>query len=85
MDDIKATKSKDIAIPYSVSDVLLHTKEKADSERVILPITRYKNIMNAPRLVSSSNAAKGAPFVLFETDQEVLSIEELRTIAPDVI
>ena len=39
-------------IPASVSDVLLHNRDTDRTETVILPITRYNNVMNAPKVIS---------------------------------
>lgn len=72
-------------IPASVSDVLLHQRDTDRTERVMLPVTRYKNILNAPSVVSNIHEVKGAPFVLFETEEEILSISELRKLSNDII
>ena len=72
-------------LPASVSDVLLHEKDSDRSERVIMPITRYKNVLNAPNVVTTPNAIKGAPFVLLATETEVLSTAELRSLISDIL
>ena len=72
-------------LPASVSDVLLHDKDSDRSERVIMPITRYKNVLNAPNVVTAANAVKGAPFVLLATESEVLSTAELRSLITDIL
>lgn len=72
-------------IPASVTDVLLHDKNTDRTERVILPITRYKNVLNAPDLVSAAQSVKGAPFILFQTGTETLSTAELRRLAGDIV
>lgn len=72
-------------LPASVSDVLLHEKDSDRSERVIMPITRYKNVLNAPNVVAAANAVKGAPFVLLATESEVLSTTELRSLINDIL
>lgn len=71
-------------IPASISDTLLHHKDTDQTEKVILPITRYNNVLNAPKVVSSVTSVKGAPFVLFISDSEELSTEELRKLTGTV-
>ena len=52
-------------IPMTVSDTLLHIKDSDTTENVILPITRYDNVMNSPRVVTDGDNI-GAPFVLLK-------------------
>lgn len=51
-----------------VSDTLLHGKTKENTEVVVLPVTRYTNVLNAPKVLTSAtnikDNAKGAPFVI---------------------
>ena len=72
-------------IPASVSDTLLHEKDSDRTERIILPITRYKNVLNAPSVVSNVNSVKGAPFVLYTTETETLSTAELRKLIDGIL
>ena len=72
-------------IPAAVSDVLLHDKTSDRTEKVILPITRYKNVLNAPGVVTAENCIKGAPFVLLQTGTDVLSTAELRKLAGEIV
>lgn len=72
-------------IPVSVSDILLHAMVSEDKERIILPITRYNNVMNAPCVVKDSRSVMGAPFALLETDTEVLTTEQIRALSADII
>lgn len=72
-------------IPASVSDVLLHDKNTDRTERVIMPITRYKNVLNAPALVTSAQSLKGAPFLLLQTGTDTLSTAELRKLVGDIV
>ena len=72
-------------IPASVADTLLHEKNSDLTERVVLPITRYRNVLNSPNVVSNVNSIKGAPFVLYENDTEILSASELRKLADGII
>ena len=72
-------------LPASVTDTLLHEKDSDRTERVILPITRYKNVLSAPQVVTNGNSVKGAPFVLLATDTEKLSTSELRKLAGGIV
>lgn len=71
-------------IPMAVSDSLLHIKNSDTTESVILPITRYANVMNSPRVVTDGDNI-GAPFVLLQTDTEYISIETLRKLCGGII
>lgn len=71
-------------IPMTVSDSLLHIKDSDTTEKVILPITRYSNVMNSPRVVTDGDNI-GAPFVLLKTEEEYISIETLRSLCGGII
>ena len=71
-------------IPMTVSDTLLHIKDSDTTENVILPITRYDNVMNSPRVVTDGDNI-GAPFVLLKTDEEAISIETLRKLCGGIV
>ncbi len=76
------------AIPKFVVDLLLHVKDMNGKESVILPITRYENVMNAPKVVTKNSPLTdmtGHPFVLMKTDTCTLSTEEIRRIVGDNI
>ena len=72
-------------IPASVSDTLLHDKISDQEEKVILPITRYRNVLNAPKVVTTPNAAKGTPFALYATETETLSTSDLRKLIDGIL
>lgn len=72
-------------MPESVSDVLLHNRDSDRTETVILPITRYNNVMNAPQVVDDITTTNGAPFTLLATETVVLDTDELRELIPDLI
>lgn len=72
-------------IPASVSDVLLHNKVNDRTEQVVLPITRYNNVLNAPKVTKDSSNVNGAPFTLLTTGTEVLNTSELRKLVPGII
>lgn len=71
-------------IPMTVSDSLLHIKNSDTTENVILPITRYDNVMNSPRVVTDGDNI-GAPFVLLKTGEETISIETLRKLCGGIV
>lgn len=72
-------------IPMAVSDTLLHEQDSDRTERVILPITRYRNVLNAPDLVTDGNAVKGAPFVILAMDTETLDTSEIRELVGAIV
>ena len=72
-------------MPASLSDTLLHQKDSDLTERVILPITRYGNVLNAPKVVNNPFSVKGAPYLLYATDSETLSTEEIRKLCGGIV
>ena len=74
-----------IKIPKSIADVLLHVKTSDLTERVIMPVTRYDNVLCAPRVVTEEIERQGAPFNLLQVDTEELSEEEIRKICGRII
>lgn len=67
-------------IPTSVSDTLLHVKDTDGTEKTVLPVTRYKNVMNAPKIIANPYSAEGAPYALYTTDSEELDVAEIRKL-----
>jgi len=65
-------------IPSSVTDTLLHVKESDTDERVVMPITRYCNVLQAPKVVENIDTGVGSEFMLYATDRELVSIRALR-------
>ena len=62
------------------SDIVMHSRETVngiDEERIVFPITRYDNILNAPHLTTDPSAIKNAEFVLFETESMEMSQEDI--------
>ena len=60
-------------------------EETKDSEEIVLPVTRYDNVMNSPHLVETPEARPGAPFHLLETDSETLTASEIRRLAGGIL
>ena len=67
-------------VPSAVTDILMHGKDSDAVERVLLPITRYGAVMNAPNLVTEEIETNGAPFHLLVTDTIILTDYEIRKI-----
>lgn len=67
-------------VPSAVTDILMHGKDSDAVERVLLPITRYGAVMNAPNLVTEEIETNGAPFHLLVTDTIILTDDEIRKI-----
>lgn len=72
-------------IPTSVSDVLLHTKDTDRTERVIMPITRYQNVLSSPNIVTDVDEVPGAPFHLLITDSEELTAADIRKLCGRIV
>lgn len=70
-------------IPRVLTDVALHTKDKNGVEHLILPLGRYGNLLNAPRLVYDFTSGHGAPYNLYVQNVEELSSEDLRELIPE--
>lgn len=70
-----AIKRNEKYIPKEVHDILLHLKENEGvSEAIILPYTRYDNVLNRPRVISSvDDGVNGAPFNLYAVAHETVS------------
>lgn len=65
---------------YNVADQLIHGKSDNGEEVILLPITRYDNVMGAPRVVSSYEDYIPAPFFFLKTDEVDLSADEINTL-----
>jgi hypothetical protein len=72
-------------LPSRVDDTLLHLKNNDREEIVILPITRYANVMSAPGVVGDSDEIPGAPFHLLALGTEEMSVEEIRKYCGGII
>ena len=40
-------------LPKTVADTLLHVKDTNMTEKIMLPITRYRNVLNAPGVIKT--------------------------------
>lgn len=67
-------------VPSAVTDILMHGKDSDAVERVLMPITRYGAVLNAPNLVTEEIETNGAPFHLLVTDTIIMTDEEIRKI-----
>ena len=75
-------------IPKYVTDLLMHVKDTNGKETVILPITRYDNVLNAPKVLDKGASVMemtGHPFVLLKTDTCEITTEELRTFVGEIL
>ena len=69
----------------SVSDYLLHGKDSDRTERIILPITKYGNILSAPSVVTEDTEVNGAPCHLLKQGTVKLTAEEIRDLCGDIV
>lgn len=51
----------------------------------MLPITRYRNILNAPGVIKTPTDRSGAPFVLYEQSEELVPVEKIRKMVGGII
>jgi hypothetical protein len=69
-----------IRIPKTATDVVMHSKDNNGEERLVLPVTRYKNILNAPRMVTDLDTTITSPFVIYAESAEELSTDEIKEL-----
>lgn len=72
-------------IPDSVTDIMMHGHDSDKTERIIFPITRYYNILNAPTVTGEDINTYGAPFHLLEYDSVDLSEGEIRRLCGRIV
>lgn len=68
------------SVPAAVTDILMHGKDSDEVERVLMPITRYGAVLNAPTLVTEEIETNGAPFHLLVTDKISMTDDEIRKL-----
>ena len=73
------------SVPSSVDDVLLHVKDSESTEKVVLPITRYGNVLHSPKVIGNVEDTNGAPFVMYASDTEELSADDIRDLCGDIL
>lgn len=63
------------------SDVLLHAKrvleDETEERRVIYPMTRYQDVINAPRVSENILTSNNPPFLLYITSTEEMDNEDI--------
>ena len=69
----------------NIHDVLSHLKTSDKEDGLILPITRYENVLNAPNVVSDAEQKPGAPFHLLAAGSEGLTYSEIRKFCGPII
>jgi hypothetical protein len=72
-------------IPDGVTDILMHGKDSDRTERVLMPITRYDNILSSPTVVTEEIETHGAPFHLLEVETVEMTEEEIRKLCGHII
>lgn len=73
------------SIPSVSADAILHSKDTDLTERLVFPVTRYSNILNAPNLISDRRDLYDAPFTLLITEKESLTHEQIREFCGSII
>lgn len=72
-------------LPKTVADTLLHVKDTDLTEKIMMPITRYSNVLNAPNVIKNPTDVAGAPFVLLEQSSEIVSVDKIRKMCGVII
>lgn len=72
-------------IPDTVTDVMMHGHDSDKTERIIFPISRYGNILNAPTVTGEDIVTYGAPFHLLEHDEVELTEGEIRRLCGRIV
>ena len=72
-------------LPVAVTETLLHVKDTDRTEKVILPITRYKSVLNAPKVITDAKDVNGSPFTLLACETEELDTAALRKLIPNIV
>nr|DAN38516.1 MAG TPA: hypothetical protein [Caudoviricetes sp.] len=72
-------------LPKTVADTLLHVKDTDLTEKIMMPITRYRNVLNAPNVIKNPTDVAGAPFVLLEQSSEIVSVDKIRKMCGAII
>lgn len=62
---------------YAIMDHLIHDKLSSGEEVILLPITRYDNILGSPKVVTDLNEFIAAPFFLYVKDEVEMDAETL--------
>ena len=66
--------------PNGISDVALHMKNGDGTERIVLPFTRYANVLNAPKKITSPADAAGRSFAFLQTETDNLTTAQINTL-----
>jgi hypothetical protein len=64
----------------NTSDVLMHAKDDNEHERIVLPITQYKNVLLAPKVLDDISEFNNEPFSLLKIDSDDLTDDEIKSL-----
>lgn len=67
------------------ADAILHVKTSDSEERVMFPATRYANVVGRPNVVNDANNLYGAPFGLYRSDTENVSVANIRSLVGPIV
>lgn len=73
-----------MSVPQRLTDVFLHDRDSDRTESIIFPITRYRNVLNAPNIVERIDECPGAPFLLCKTGTVELTEEKIKKLCPSL-
>ena len=72
-------------IPPVSADTILHGKDTDLTERLIFPVTRYSNIINAPQIFDDIRYIYNAPFGYLQSGSEELTYEQIQDFCGPII
>ena len=68
-----------------MADILLHGKPSDREEMLGFPITRYKNVVGSPDVVTETTIKSSAPFQLLKTEMVDLPVTSIRSMCGNII
>ena len=72
--------------PLTITNDLLHVKMSEDTETIMLPITNYSNVMNAPRISTLPELkSSGQPYAFSVSTLEEVTEADLNKIGANII
>lgn len=65
---------------YKSTDTVMHGKTSDKEDIIVLPVTRYKNVLNAPNVVTDISSTKNAPFSVLVSGTDTIDSTELNNL-----
>lgn len=65
------------------SDIIMHSKENVDGsteERIVFPVTRYDNVLNAPHVSDDPTKSENSEFILMTSEEVEMDSETVYSL-----